>query len=254
MKKITHIYKKITFYLKPKINVDKISKNFNSLGEIFSYFGTDKGSNVKNQYDLNSDLIIGHGFDKFYEKHLSAFKDKEFDLFEIGTWRGASSAAFAVYFPKANIYGVDRNFKFSYKSKRIKFINCDLTVKKEFKNLQETIKNKTFKVIIDDGSHILTHIIQNLKFFFKKVESNCYFVIEDFNAPKDEPHLNDGNGKEILIDDILKNIKNKKYFKSEILTSEDQKFLFDNVKEIHTYKGNHTVPPYYSNIAFLKKK
>ena len=57
----------------------------------------------------------------------------------------------------------------------------------------------------------------------------------------------------VLID-ILNNIKNKKYFKSEILTSEDQKFLFDNVKEIHTYKGNHTVPPYYSNIAFLKKR
>ena len=59
----------------------------NSLGEIFSYFGTDKGSNVKNQYDLNSDLIIGHGFDKFYEKHLAAFADKKFDLLEIGTWK-----------------------------------------------------------------------------------------------------------------------------------------------------------------------
>ena len=45
---------------------------------------------------MNSNLIIGHGFDKFYEKHLSAFIDKKFDLLEIGTWKGASSAAFAI--------------------------------------------------------------------------------------------------------------------------------------------------------------
>ena len=75
-------------------------------------------------------------------------------------------AAFTIYFPKANIYGVDRNFKFSYKSKRMKFINCDLTVTKEFNDLKKFINNKKFKIIIDDGSHILTHIIKNLKFFF----------------------------------------------------------------------------------------
>ena len=59
-----------------KLNVDKIFNNFNSLDEIFNYFGTDKGTNVKNQYDKNSDLIIGHGFAKFYEKHLSIFKNQ----------------------------------------------------------------------------------------------------------------------------------------------------------------------------------
>ena len=253
MKKITRLYKKITFHLKPKTDVDKISNNFHSLGEIFNYFGTDKGSNVKNQYDLNSDLIIGHGFDKFYEKHLSAFIDKKFDLLEIGTWKGASSAAFAIYFPKANIYGVDRNFKFSYKSKRIKFINCDLTVEKEFKNLQKTIEDKNFKIIIDDGSHILTHIIKNLKFFFKKVESGCYFIIEDFNAPRDQIHLNDGKGGEIFIDDMLLEIKKKKYFKSNILSKQDQDYLFENIKEINIYDGD-LKKPLSSNIAFLKKK
>ena len=254
MKKITRFYKKIIFYIKPKVNIDNIYRNFNSLDEIFNFFGTDKGSEVKNQYDKNSDLIIGHGFAKFYEKHLSVFKNDRFNLLEIGTWSGASSAAFAIYFQNANIYGLDRNFKFNYKSKRIKFINCDLTIKKDLDNLVKNIDNKNFKIIIDDGSHILTDIIKNLKFFINKVKSNCYYIIEDFNAPKDEPHLNDARGEELLIEEIFLNIKNKKYFQSKILTREDQDFLFENIKEIHTYKGNHRVPPYFSNIAFLKKK
>ena len=254
MKKITRFYKKIIFNIKPKINIDKIYRNFNSLDEMFKFFGTDKGSEVKNQYDKNSDLIIGHGFAKFYEKHLSIFKNVNFNLLEIGTWSGASSAAFAIYFKNANIYGVDRNFKFNYKSKRIKFIHCDLTIQKDFDNLVKNIYNKNFKIIIDDGSHILTEIIKNLKFFINRVESNCYYIIEDFNAPKDEPHLNDGGGKELLIEEIFFHIKNKSYFQSKILTRDDQTFLFENIKEIHTYKGNHRVPPYFSNIAFLKKK
>ncbi len=253
MKKITHFYKKITLNLRPKINVDKITKNFNSLEEIFNYFGTDKGTNVKNQYDKNSDLVIGHGFAKFYEKHLSSFKNQNFNLLEIGTWLGASSAAFTIYFPQADIYGLDRNFKFNYKSKRIKFINCDLTIEKEFQYLKKVIDNKKFKIIIDDGSHILTHIIKNLKFFLKKVESNCYYIIEDFNAPKDQLHLNDSNNEEIFIDDMLIKIKNKEYFKSKILSQKDQNYLFENIGEIYTYEGN-LKKPLSSNIAFIKKK
>ena len=97
----------------------------------------------------------------------------------------------------------------------------------------------------------MTHIIKNLK-FFRKVESNCYFVIEDFNAPKDQIHLNDGKGEELFIDEMLNKLKNKKYFKSNILSKEDQDYLFDNIDDIFIYEGNQK-PPLSSNIVFLKK-
>ena len=51
MKKISWIYKFFLFKLKKKINLDTFFLNKNkSLNEIFNYFNTDKGTNVKNPY------------------------------------------------------------------------------------------------------------------------------------------------------------------------------------------------------------
>ena len=62
---------------------------------------------------------------------------------------------------------------------------------------------KQFKIIIDDGSHILSHIIKNLLFFFKYLEKGGYFVVEDFNAPRNYDYLNDSNNQELFFDEIL---------------------------------------------------
>ena len=45
--------------------------------------------------------------------------------------------------------------------------------------LKNEFMEKKFKVIIDDGSHILTHIIKNI-FFINYIEKGGYFIIEDF--------------------------------------------------------------------------
>ena len=41
---------------------------------------------------------MGHGFAKFYEKKLKEYKNKSFNMLEIGTWEGASTAAFINFF------------------------------------------------------------------------------------------------------------------------------------------------------------
>jgi len=249
MKKITRLYKKIIFNLKNKINLDNQNIKYDSLNDLFNYFGTDKGTKVMNPYSKNPKEIMGHGYAKFYEKYFANIKDEKFNLLEIGTWEGASLASFTLYFPNAEIHGLDRNFKFKYKSKRLKYYNCDLTNKNDHKSLEKKIQNKTFKIIIDDGSHILSHIIKNLKFFLKYVDNKSYYVIEDFNAPLNYDYLNDGNGNELFINEFLLNIKNKNYFKSQILNESDQKHLFDNITDVDIYKGDTNE----SNIAFLKK-
>ena len=250
MKKTTKLFKKIIFFLKKKTNIDSQQIEVTSLDKLFIFYGTDKASNVKNQYDVNSKQIVGHGYSKFYEKHFASLREDKFDLLEIGTWFGASSAAFAKYFYNANIYGIDRNFKFKYKSKRIKFLNCDLTNYNDLTRLEKNIRGKSFKIIIEDGSHILSHIIKNLIFFLKYLDNDGYFVVEDFNAPKNYNYLNDCANSELFFDEILSNIKNKKYFNSKILSQSQQKYIFENIESVNVYKGIRKE----SDIAFLKKK
>ena len=250
MKLLTYYYKRLTFFFKKKINIDNEELNYKNLDELFTYYGTDKAKKVRNQYNKNSDLFIGHGYSKFYENHFEFLKNTNFNLLEIGTWFGASSASFCKYFPNAKIFGIDKNFKFKYRSNNISFIQCDIRTKKGLKKLRNKIYGKKFKIIIDDGSHILTHIITNIIFFINYIERGGFFVIEDFNLPKYYKNLNDSNYKEIYIDEILKNIKQKKYFKSDILSKSKQKYLFETIENIYIYKGNTKD----SDIAFLKKK
>ena len=250
MKLLTYFYKRLAFFFKKKINIDNEKLNYRNLDELFTYYGTDKAKKVRTQYNKNSDLFIGHGYSKFYENHFAFLKNSNFNLLEIGTWFGASTASFCKYFPNAKIFGIDKNFKFKYKSKNISFIQCDIRTKIGLKKLSNKIYGKKFKIIIDDGSHILTHIIKNIIFFTNYIEQGGFFVIEDFNLPKNHNNLNDAEDKEIYIDEILKNIKQKKYFKSDILSKSKQKYLFETIENIYVYKGNSKD----SDIAFLKIK
>ena len=70
---ILKFYKKLIFNFKKKINLDLKKIDLILLNELFNYFGTDKGTAVKNPYnkDINTSekILIGHGYAKFYETH-----------------------------------------------------------------------------------------------------------------------------------------------------------------------------------------
>ena len=142
-----------------------------------------------------------------------------------------------MYFENAIIFGLDRNFKLKYKSKRLKYFNCDTTNKDDldiFKNKNKEVK---FKVIIDDGSHLLSDIIHNIKFFSNFLDQDSYYVIEDYNHPKYYSYLNDTNGNEILVEEIINKLKNKIYFNSSILNKNDQAILHERIEKIDVYTG-----------------
>ena len=124
----------------------------------------------------------------------------------------------------------------------------------DLKKIKKNFNKKKFKIIIDDGSHLLKDIIHNLKFFFQFLDYGGYYIIEDYNHPKYYKFLNNSNNQEILVDKIIDNLRKKKNFKSKILNNKDQQKLFKNIKKIYTYKGimidaNKNV----SDILILKK-
>ncbi|MDB9760690.1 class I SAM-dependent methyltransferase [Pelagibacteraceae bacterium] len=253
------IYKSLIFKLKKKINLDNSKIKKKELNRLFNYFGTDKGTNVLNPYTKLKKKIFfkGHGFGKFYEKHFSRLKNNNLNILEIGVWEGASTASFFHYFKRANFFAVDRNFKFQYTSKRINFIFCDTTSVKELKKFNNILKLKnisSFDIIIDDGSHILSNMFKNFSFFFKRLKSGGIYVIEDYKHPNYFSYLKDLKNH-IFIDKALNFFKNKKVFKSSILSKNEISYLNSKIKKIFTYKGeciekNKNI----SDIAFIYKK
>ncbi len=235
------LYKrKLLYFLKKKVNIDLDDlKKVNTLDEIFLYYGTDKSSK-------------GHGYTKFYEKHLNNFINKPINILEIGSYSGASAASFVKYFKKSNLYCLDINISnFKYSSKNIIVYGLDISNKKMIRKFLK--KNnigpdqKFFDIIIDDGSHKLSDMLKCLNTFFKFIKSNGYYIIEDYKFPNYFQHLNDID--HLKIDELISKVKNNIRVNSEILTDLTIKSLLDNKKNINMYKGNLKE----SDIVFLQK-
>ena len=257
-KKILKFYKETIFRFKKKINLDKQILEIVSLNELFNYFGTDKGTEVINQYQKTSNKpdqkLIGHGYAQFYEKHLNIYKNDKINILEIGTWKGASVAAFYHYFKNAMIFCIDKHFKFQFESSRVHFFNCDTENFVDIENLEKYFTKKKsdfFEVIIDDGSHNYNDILNNFQNFFKKIKPGGYYIVEDFNHYRLlSTYFNDSPQNALDIDEIFKYLLNKKHFKSDNLDEEFQNYCFDNISNITTHKGIQAS----SYIAFIKKK
>ena len=104
--------------------------------------------------------------------------------------------------------------------------------------------------MIDDGSHIYSDILKNLIFFFKKVKSGGYYVIEDFNHYKFYNELNDKDNNSLEIQDVFQHIVKKIKFESITINENFQIYCFDNISNITIHKGIQKD----SFIAFIKKK
>ena len=111
----------IIYQKKKKTSIDNDNLNKKSLDELFHHYGSDKADIFKKR---NSK---GHGYSKFYSKYLDNLKNKNINILEIGSYAGASAAAFTQYFPKAKIFCFDINISnFEYQSKKIYVHGIDI--------------------------------------------------------------------------------------------------------------------------------
>ena len=249
------IFKKNFKYLfKKKINIDEINLTNNSLDELFYYFGSDKANKISPKHQAtHHNNKFGHGFTKFYENHLNKLKEKKIRILEIGSLKGASAAAFAKYFPQAEIYCIDINLRnFVYSSDKIKVFGMNSSNPKMMKNFLTKIKfsqfKKGFDVIIDDGSHILSDQLKALNFFYRNLSESGFYIIEDYKFPNYFKHLNDVN--DFTINEIINKINKKETFNSMLVNNEVIKDLLNSTKKIYQYRGNSSE----SDIVFFEKK
>tara|TARA_B100001248_G_scaffold219546_1_gene175143 strand:+ start:482 stop:1225 length:744 start_codon:yes stop_codon:yes gene_type:complete len=242
------IFKRNLIYkFKKKVSIDIDNIKLNTLDDLFYHYGSDKA----NIFKLNNKP--GHGFSKYYEKNFEKFKNKKINILEIGSYAGGSAAAFVKYFSNVNIFCFDINISnFKYKSKNIHVFGIDINNEKKINKILESIflqyNFDGFDLIIDDGSHTLSDILNGLNFFFQYVKSNGIYIIEDFKHPN--YYTNNKNINHIFVDELLNNLQNKKISISNVLTKNNQIDLINQIEKIECYKGNLDD----SDIAFINKK
>jgi predicted O-methyltransferase YrrM len=249
-------YKFLIFKIKILLNLDKINADklieldTDNLDQLFVYFNTDKGSEVK----IIDKIQKGHNYSSHYEKYFAKFKNNGLiKILEIGSLFGAGTASFLKYFDQTKIISLDINpFNMKYYSKKIRPIFIDTQLPEIITDLANYIK-EDFDIIIDDGSHNKRDQILVLNYFFPKLKNQGIYVIEDSTQYLQIPSLNHDK-LDYGINEFLDSVKKNGDHESQYLNIVEKKKLQSNIKNIFFEKGNF----FYKNqslpeIIFIEK-
>ena len=211
-----------------------------NIDELCLKYGTDKSSEL-------------HNYSSKYEKYFFPLKDKALRILEIGIQRGFSLRTWEEYFINSHIYGIDITNCSAMDTQRIKTFRCDQSNVVGLTNINNDYG--PFDIIIDDGSHISSHMVTSFNHLFPLLSNGGLYVIEDLHCCY-WPDFSGGNTQMMdrlksLLDDINARGKCGLAERSNIekdWVCKDQKFgalnwWEDNVEYIHQYRG----------ITFIKK-
>jgi hypothetical protein len=138
----------------------------------------------------HGDKGTAHSYIDSYEKLLTPYRDKSINLLEIGIAYGESLEMWYKFFHNGKIHGADIHdieiFSDKFKpggyknDERFKIWIEDAT---QYPFL-DTIKDISFDIVVDDGSHRVTDQIQTFNMFKKshKINKGGIYIIEDVNG------------------------------------------------------------------------
>ena len=120
-----------------------------------------------------------YGFLDIYEKYFKNLKDKKLNILEIGVDKGDSLRLWNEYFTNANICGLDIDKK-DFSIDGVEIYQGDQNDKSLLNEIAK--KYGKFDIIIDDGSHISSHIINSFNHLFDHLSSNGIYIVEDLQT------------------------------------------------------------------------
>jgi hypothetical protein len=118
-------------------------------------------------------------FLKIYDDYFKNFKNKKINILEIGVHEGKSLMIWKDYFPKANIIGIDLK-SYNFNINRIFTFQGDQTDINFLLGVSR--KFKKFDIIIDDGSHVCSHIIKTFATLFDFLREDGLYICEDLQT------------------------------------------------------------------------
>ena len=136
-----------------------------TLDKIAQLHGTDKSSAI-------------HNYCIKYEKYLPFNRYDKLNILEIGIHLGQSLKTWKDYFYRSNIIGLDINPDCKqYEEGRIK-VEIGSQVDPNFLN-RLGVEYGEFDMILDDGSHMNSHVIYSFEQLFGFLKSGGVYVVED---------------------------------------------------------------------------
>ena len=128
-----------------------------------------------------------HSYTAAYARHLEPFRDAPIRLLEIGVGGyadpmagGESLRMWKEYFPQAQITGLDLHDKSALAEDRIAIVQGDQSDPELL--LKLAARYGPFDVIIDDGSHISSHVIASFRELFRHLNDSGIYAIEDLQT------------------------------------------------------------------------
>lgn len=142
-----------------------MENNMNSLDEIAIKNGTDKSSKI-------------HNYCVKYEKYFNFNRNENLKILEIGVLNGDSLRTWSEFYPNSVIVGIDIDEQcIVHESEKIK-IEIGSQIDENFLN-NVIEKYGEFDLILDDGSHLQSHMIKSFEILFPYVKKNGIYVVED---------------------------------------------------------------------------
>jgi 23S rRNA U2552 (ribose-2'-O)-methylase RlmE/FtsJ len=117
-----------------------------------------------------------------YERHFKDFVNKPVTFIEIGCGQGGSLQMWKRYFgPHARIIGIDINPK--CKTFEEDQIEVYIGEQQNHEFLQNLINEVgTPDIVLDDGSHMMSHVIATFRFLYPRVVKNGIYMVEDLHT------------------------------------------------------------------------
>jgi len=145
----------------------------NKLTKIANKYKTDKGT----LYSFK------HGYTEFYEPFVKKYECPI--ILEVGVDKGGSLMMWNDYYEgKCRIYGIDIDDKKEYETENIHIYQCDQGNKNSLDAFVKEMEdnNIKFDIIIDDGSHTVTHQFLTLYKFSSLLNKDGIYIIEDLHT------------------------------------------------------------------------
>jgi hypothetical protein len=181
---------------------------------------------------------------ELYEKYFSKYRNKSPRILEIGVFDGGSLQMWKNYFGEGTlIVGCDIDRRcLQYAGDNVHIFIADQNNKNDIDTLISIYKN--FDIIIDDGSHINSHVVNCFNWLFPILNENGTYFIEDTHTAYSSYYgggfRQDGTSVEYskkLIDHLT-----SYFFENE---ETNDKYYTNNISGIHFHD---------SIIVFEKKK